>query len=152
MPTGTNLLWKFLFNGLHFQPTFVRWIYSVMEFNNQRQNKHLQYLPYNSYDVGLENLVLNQLIIHKLTFFSSTSLLCLLFIDLVGRKSALVKLRTMTLYYLILASYKREAVEPSILHWVLPELFWSRICSWRVGSCFLLAATPATPSGSSKTM
>ena len=84
------------FNGLHFQPTFVRWIYSVMEFNNQRQNKHLQYLPYNSYDVSLENLVLNQLIIHKLTFFSSTSLLCLLFIDLVGRKSALVKLRTMT--------------------------------------------------------
>ena len=94
-----------------------------MEFNNQRQNKHLHYLPYNSYDVSLENLVLNQLIIHKLTFFSSTSLLCLLFIDLVRRNSALVKLRTMTLYYLILASYKREAVEPSILHWVLPELF-----------------------------
>ena len=45
-----------------------------------------------------------------------TSLLRLLFIDLLRRNSALVKLRTMTLYYLILASYKREAVEPSILH------------------------------------
>ena len=33
-----------------------------------------------------------------------------------------------------------------------PELLWSKICSWRVGCCFLLAATPATPSGSSNAM
>ena len=52
-------------NALHSQ------LPEILRFNplNPRSNLHLYVLSYNSYNVSLENLVLDQLIIHKLIFF-----------------------------------------------------------------------------------